>query len=87
MALVFIPAQLRRVTGGQDRVAVGGATLGEVIDAIDARFPGFREHVLEGGELAASLAASVDGDMATAGLREAVGPESEVHFVPALGGG
>lgn len=87
MAIVFVPAPLRRLTGGHDRLAVSGATVGALVDAIDRDHPGFRERVVVDGELHPSLALAVDGDLVVRGLDEPVGPASEVHFVPALGGG
>ena len=87
MAIVFVPAPLRRLTGGRDRLEVEGATVAALVDAIDRAHPGFRERVVADGELHPSLALSVDGDLVTRGLDEPVGPASEVHFVPALGGG
>ncbi|MEW6270316.1 MAG: MoaD/ThiS family protein [Thermodesulfobacteriota bacterium] len=87
MALVFIPAQLRHLTGGRDRVDVAGATVGELVEAIDALHPGFGARVVADGELVPALAVSVDGDLVSGGLHETVRPASEVHFVPALGGG
>lgn len=87
MAIVFVPAPLRRLTGGSDRVEVDGETVGALIDAIERAHPGFRHRVLEHGELHPSLAVSVDGDLVTRGLDERVGTASEVHFIPALGGG
>lgn len=87
MAIVFIPAPLRRLTAGHDRVEVAGASVGDLIDAIDALHAGFRARVVADGELLPSVAVAVDGDMITQGLDEPVRPDSEVHFVPALGGG
>jgi molybdopterin synthase sulfur carrier subunit len=87
MAIVFIPTQLRRLTGGRDRTEVAGATVGELVDELERRFPGFRDRVVEHGDLSASLAVSVDGEITSGGLLEPVRPDSEVHFVPALGGG
>lgn len=87
MATVFVPAPLRRLTGGRDRVEVAGETIGALIDAIECAHPGFRHRVVEHGELHPSVAVSVDGDLVTRGLDEPVGTASEVHFVPALGGG
>jgi SAM-dependent methyltransferase/molybdopterin converting factor small subunit len=87
VAIVFVPAPLRRLTDGKDRLAVAGHTVGALIDAIERTHPGFRERVVEHGELRSSLAVSVDGDLVTRGLDEPVGDASEVHFVPALGGG
>ena len=84
---MFVPAPLRRLTGGHDRLEVAGTTLGALVDAIERAHPGFRERVVADGELRPSVAVSVDGDLATRGLDEPVAATSEVHFVPALGGG
>jgi molybdopterin synthase sulfur carrier subunit len=87
MATVFIPAQLRRFTAGADRVAASGASVGDLIDDVERAHPGFRDAVVERGDLIPSLAVSVDGAIASGGLLEPVRPDAEVHFVPALGGG
>jgi molybdopterin converting factor small subunit len=87
VAVVFIPAPLRRLTGGHDRLVVAGATVGALIDAIETAHEGFRARVVADGEVLPHVAVSVDGDLITRGLDEPVRPASEVHFVPALGGG
>ena len=87
MSLVYIPAPQRRLTGGAERVVAKGATVGELLDDIDARFPGLRAALVEDGELAPHLAVSVDGVLSSSGLDEPVCDNSEVHFVPPLGGG
>ena len=87
MATVVIPALLRKLTGGKDRTLATGATLKEIIDDLERQFPGFRERVVADGDLVGSLAVSIDGEIITGGLIEPVQPDSEVHFVPAIGGG
>jgi molybdopterin synthase sulfur carrier subunit len=87
MATVVIPALLRKLTGGKDRTVATGATLKAIIDDLERQFPGFRERVVEKGDLAGSIAVSIDGEIITGGLAESVPAESEVHFVPAIGGG
>jgi len=87
MATVIIPALLRKLTGGKDRTLATGATLKEIIDDLERQFPGFRERVVAGDDLVGSLAVSIDGEIITGGLMEPVQPDSEVHFVPAIGGG
>ncbi len=87
MANVFIPALLRKLTGGKDRTTAIGATVGEIINDLERQFPGFRERVVENGDLAGSVAVSIDGEVITGGLSEPVSPESEIHFVPAIAGG
>jgi molybdopterin synthase sulfur carrier subunit len=87
MARVFIPPQMRDVTGGQETVEVSGATVGQIVEQLEARFPGMKGRLCQGKDLKPGLAAIVDGQVARWGLREKVGEESEVHFLPAIGGG
>ncbi len=87
MATVFVPPQLRDVTGGADRIEASGATVREVIDEFEARFPGIAARLLDGEHLAAGLAVSIDGTLSNRGLQAAIGKDSELHFLPALGGG
>jgi molybdopterin synthase sulfur carrier subunit len=87
MAIVFIPALLRKLTGGKDRTSATGVTLRAIIDDLERQFPGFRDRVTEEGDLTGSIAVSIDGEVITGGLSESVSPESEIHFVPAIGGG
>ena len=87
MATVFIPALLRKLTGGRESIIAKGRTVGQIIDDIERRFPGFRTQMVENGELKPSIAVSIDGEVAAGGLRDPVDESSEVHFIPALGGG
>ncbi|MBW3598622.1 MAG: MoaD/ThiS family protein [Planctomycetes bacterium] len=86
MPVVFIPAQLRPLTGAA-QVEVEGATVREVVAALEAKFPGIRDRLCQGDQLAPTLQVSIDSVMTTQGLRAKVSPESEVHFLPAIGGG
>ncbi len=87
MATVFIPALLRKLTGGKDRTSATGTTLRELINDLDRQFPGFRDRVVEQGDLAGSVAVSINGEVITGGLSEPVPADSEIHFVPAIAGG
>jgi sulfur-carrier protein len=87
MPTVFIPSLLRKYTNGQESLIVPGRTVGEVVRNLDKQFPGFRNQIVENDDLKSSLAVSVDGDMAVGGLLEPVRESSEIHFVPAIGGG
>lgn len=87
MATVIIPALLRKLTGGKDRTTATGPTLRDIINDLEQQFPGFRDRVVEHGDLAGSVAVSIDGEIITGGLSESVRAESEIHFVPAIGGG
>jgi molybdopterin converting factor small subunit len=87
MATVFIPALLRKLTGGKDRTLATGTTLREIINDLERQFPGFRDRVVEHGDLAGSIAVSINGEVITGGLSESVPVNSEIHFVPAIAGG
>lgn len=84
---VTIPSALHSYTGGLGEVDVPGATLAELMAALDARFPGLRFRVIDeqdrirphmrlfvGVEMARDLNASVIG-------------ANEVHLLLALSGG
>jgi sulfur-carrier protein len=87
MATVVIPALLRKFTAGQDRISASGRNVGQLIDDLERKFPGLREHLIEDGEVKPSIAISIDGEMGTAGVLEPVRESSEVFILPAIGGG
>jgi molybdopterin converting factor small subunit len=87
MTTVFIPALLRKLTDGKDRSVAAGDTLRDIINDLDLQFPGFRDRVVEHGDLAGSVAVSINGEVITGGLSESVPANSEIHFVPAIAGG
>jgi len=87
MARVFIPTQLRDLSGGKGEVELSGANVRQIVRALEEIFPGTAARLLRDEELSSSLQVSVDGVMSTRGLMTAVGPTSEVHFLPAIGGG
>ena len=87
MAVVFIPPLMRKHTDGVESVEVEGATLREIIEALEKRFPGARRFLTQDGKLRPGIAASIDGETETMGLIQPVEPESEIHFIPAIRGG
>ena len=87
MAKVFIPAQMRDLTEGCAEVEIEGVTLRQLIGNLEERFPGIADRLIDGERLMPGLALSIDGDISTWGLLAKIPPESEVHFVPAIGGG
>ncbi|MEX2113074.1 MAG: MoaD/ThiS family protein [Pirellulales bacterium] len=87
MARVFIPAQWRDLSGGIADVELTGATLGEIVAALDERFPGVAARANLDDALMPGLAASIDGVVTSRGLLARVQPTSEIHFLPAIGGG
>jgi len=87
MATVHIPSALRSHSGDIEKLEVAGETLRDVIAALNERFPGMAEHLADGDSLARGLAVSIDGQMSNRGLWARIRPDSDIHFLPALGGG
>ncbi|MBI3978946.1 MAG: MoaD/ThiS family protein [Chloroflexi bacterium] len=87
MAIIWIPSLIRDLTGGQERIAVPGATVRQVIANLEAAYPGVKERLCEGDRLSPAIAVAVDGQVTRRGLLQPVGETSEVHFVPAVSGG
>jgi sulfur-carrier protein len=87
MPVVWIPSLLQPLTGGQDQVVVSGSTVQELIDQLDARFPGVKERLCAGGQIRPHIAVAIDGDVSPEGLAQEVQESSEIHFIPALSGG
>ena len=87
MSTIFIPTMLLSLTSGTKRVEMEARNVRQVIERLDEMVPGIKERLVEDGEIRPSLAIAIDGDVAIMGMLEKVGENSEVHFVPAIGGG
>ncbi len=86
MVQIFIPAPLRRLTAGQAQVAVVATTLREAIEALEQQCPGIRGELCENDGLAPTLQVAVDNRM-TRRMSTPLKADSEIHFLPAIGGG
>lgn len=87
MATIVVPSLMRDLTGGVRHVSVPGRTVAQVIDALDARYPGAKARLCNGVRLDHTLAVSVDGKVARLRLRAPVKVDSEVRFLPVVEGG
>lgn len=84
---VFIPTMLQPMTGGVKQVACEARNIRQVIDRLDELYPGIKGRLVEEGRLRPNLAVAIDGEVGRMGLLDRVQESSEVHFVPAIGGG
>ncbi|HAC47408.1 MAG TPA: molybdopterin synthase sulfur carrier subunit [Chloroflexi bacterium] len=85
-----IPGPLRRLSEGQMTVTVEAADLGSAIDALDTRYPGFKERLLDQkGQLRQFVNVYLnDEDVRLgAGLAAKVSEKDEISIVPAVAGG
>ena len=89
MADVWIPTGMQVLTDGNQRVQVVGRTVRQIINNLEAQYPGTKSRIYdeEEDDLLPGVAVIVDGEASQLGLLERVEEESEVHFLPAIGGG
>ena len=87
---VRIPTPLRRVTDGQDKVDAEGATLREIIESMDSRFPGIKARICDDdGNLRNFVNVFVNGEDVRFmdGVDSATSDGDEISIVPAVAGG
>lgn len=87
MATVFIPNQMRDLTHGTSRLEIEARTVRQLIRELDAQFPGIAARLVQGDALSPGIQVSIDGALSSRGLLAAIAASSEVHFLPAIGGG
>ncbi len=78
---------MQSLTGGKQTVEVEGSTVRQVVEALEQSYPGMRERLVESGRIKPNISVAVDGEVTTLGMLQKVGESSEVHFLPAIGGG
>lgn len=87
---VRVPTTLRTLTGGESEVAVDGATVGDVLTALDAAHPGFKDKIMDDeGNLRRFVNVFVaDDDVRFMdGLATPVPDGETLSIIPAVAGG
>ena len=87
---VRIPTTMRPIAGGASTVEVEGATLREVLTALDAAHAGFGERLFDGaGDLHkfVNIFVADDDVRYLQGLDTPVAPGTTVSIIPAVAGG
>ncbi len=89
MAEVWIPPRLQELTGGNQQVQVEGTTVRRLINNLEQQYPGIKEYLIDetDEDLIPGIAVIIDGEVSQLGMLDKVGENSEVHFLPAIGGG
>jgi hypothetical protein len=82
MARVLLQREVaRRFTGGQLEFDIEAANYRALVTALDIRFPGLA------AALSIRTAVAIDGQIYSDPLLEPIEPDSEVQFLPVIGGG
>jgi len=76
-----IAQSVRHLTGGLDRFEVDAATVGELLQQLDAKHPGLERHVRD------EMALVIDGAMHHDYWNEPLAADAEVVFLPRIVGG
>ena len=90
MPSVLIPTPLRKLTNELEEVSAAGANIGELLDNLDAAFPGLKDRVCdEAGNVRRFVNIFVNGEDIRF-LDEKATPvkdTDEISIVPAIAGG
>ena len=87
---VRVPTILRTYTGGEATVSADGAVLSEVLESLDASFPGIKGRIIdEQGQLRRFVNVYVGNEDVRFldGLSTPVDDGTEVSVIPAVAGG
>ncbi len=90
MPTVRIPTPLRKLTDGRPTVDVDGASVRDLVDALEASHPGFGQRILDDdGDLRRFVNVFVrDEDIRfQSGLDTEVAADDTVSIIPAVAGG
>ena len=87
MATVFIPSLMQGLTDGRQTVQIEGSTVRQIVENLEKAHPGMKERLVESGRIRPNISVAVDGEITPLGMLEKVAESSEVHFLPAIGGG
>lgn len=82
MAHVILQGELaRRYTGGQVQLDIAAADYSALLAELERRYPGLV------AAIGIRTAVAIDGEIFHDPLHEPIAPDSEVHFMPLIGGG
>jgi molybdopterin synthase sulfur carrier subunit len=90
MSTIRIPSPLRRYTNGQSKVESNGVTVRELIDNLEAQFPGVKPRLFdESGQIKRYVNVFInDEEIRTLqGIDTPVGEKDEISIIPAMAGG
>jgi molybdopterin synthase sulfur carrier subunit len=78
---VFLSGTLSQLAGGVTQVDLEARDVRQLLRALEQRFPDLAPHLQSG------YAVAVDGEIFQDAWFAPIGPDSEVHLVPAIRGG
>lgn len=90
MAIVRIPTPLRKLTDGKEEVTASGATIADVITALEQSYPGIKARICdESGQVRrfVNIFTNDEDIRFLQNLDTPVSEKDEISIVPAIAGG
>jgi len=91
MPVVLVPTAYRGPTRGESRIEVPGETIAACLDAVEERYPGFRELVIEpGGRVHRFVKVTLNGELLgyePGLLDQPIVDADEIEVLAAIAGG
>lgn len=90
MVTVRIPSPLRRYTKSQSKVDANGGNVGELIESLEAQFPGIKTRLCDdNSQIKRYVNVFVNGEeiRTLQGIETPVEDRDEISIVPAMAGG
>ena len=81
MARVHLSGELRRLAGDRPVIEVDARTVAEVVERLERDFPEL------GVRLGDGMTVAIDGELVPNADFHPVEADTEIHFVPSIGGG
>ena len=63
MATVFIPSLMQGLTNGEHRVEIEGATVRQIINNLEASYPGMKDRLVENNRVKSNISVAIDGEV------------------------
>ncbi len=90
MSTIRIPSPLRRYTNSQSKVQVSGASIQELLDNLDAEYPGVKSRLFDDtGQIKRYVNVFINGNeiRTLQGAETPVADNDEISIIPAMAGG
>jgi sulfur-carrier protein len=81
LARVILSGTLKQLAGGATQIDLDAADVRQLVRALGEKYPALAPHLDDG------YAVAIDGEIIQDSWFEPIGPDSEVHFIPAIRGG
>ena len=78
---------MQNLTRNEDKVEIQGSNVRQIIENLDSAYPGVKDRLVEQNQIKPGFSVAVDGEIDPLGILGRVQENSEIHFLPAIGGG